>query len=375
VYTTTSDGSINFGQRQFAYTSPAGFKALNTANLPAPLVTKPSTVMDVKLITANNSTQAITGLGFSPDLVWTKSRSNAFSHYLYDTVRGASKVLISNATNAESTIADSLISFDSSGFTLGANDGANYSSGAGVAWAWDAGTTTVSNTQGSINSSLRANTTAGFSIATYTGTGANATVGHGLGVAPSFYVVKARSASGESWIVYHSGAGMKFGVLNATNAFDSNTSTIWNNTAASSTVFSLGNNTAVNGNGTTYVAYCFAPVSGYSSMGSYVGNGSTDGPFVFTGMRPRFILIKRTDSAEQWYINDAARDDYNVTGKSLRAQSSGAEATTGGANSSTWDILSNGFKLRDAGAGTNASGGTYVFAAFAEAPLNYARAR
>jgi len=221
-----------------------------------------------------------------------------------------------------------------------------------------------------LTSSVRANATAGFSIVTYTGTGSNATVGHGLGVAPQFYVVKSRSTSGESWIVYHAGAGMKYGVLNATNTFDSNTSTIWNNTAASSTVFSLGNNTAVNGNGTTYVAYLFAPVVGYSSFGSYTGNGSADGPFVYTGFRPRWILFKRSNSTSNWAIMDAGRDPYNLSTDALFPDLSNAEST-----GESLDILSNGFKLRMTASWANVSSGTFIYAAFAESPFQYARAR
>ncbi len=371
---------VNFGQRAFAYTAPSGFKALVDTNLGAPVVAKPSTVMDVKLYTGNGSTQTISGLGFSPDFAWFKSRSVAENHVLSDTVRGADKQLFSNLTNAEQTNSTYVTSFTSDGFSLGSNTGTggnNINGTTYVAWAWDAGSSTVTNTQGSITSQVRANASAGFSIVTYTGTGSNATVGHSLNVTPSLVITKNRASVTAGWYVYHknlSGAGYVI-YLNSTSAQVSD-STPWNSTAPTSTVFSVGTNSGTNGNGNNMVAYCFAPVAGYSAMGSYVGNGSaTDGPFVYTGFRPRWMMIKRTDSAEQWYINDAARDDYNVTGKSLRAQSSGAEASTGGSNSSTWDILSNGFKLRDAGAGSNASGGTYIYYAVAENPFQYVRAR
>jgi len=232
---------------------------------------------------------------------------------------------------------------------------------------------------GSITSTVRANASAGFSIVTYTGNGSSAqTVGHGLGIAPQFLVVKARSATGESWIVYHAGAGMKYGVLNATNAFDSNTGTIWNSTAPTSSVFSLGNNTAVNGNGTTYVCYAFAPVAGYSSFGSYTGNGSSDGPFVYTGFKIRFLLVKLSSSAgNPWLIFDSARSTYNVVGNKLAPNSSVAEndASIGTSTQNTVDFLSNGFKLRTSNEGTNGSTNTYIYAAFAESPFAYARAR
>jgi hypothetical protein len=291
-----------------------------------------------------------------------------------DSVRGVPKNLYPNLTNAEDTT-NYLSALTSDGFTVQNAPIVNSNASTYVAWCWDAGgTTDPSNEAGSITSQVRANASAGFSVVTYTGNGANATVGHGLGVAPQFLVVKARSASGESWIVYHAGAGMKYGVLNATNAFDSNTGTIWNSTAPTSSVFSLGNNTAVNGNGTTYVCYVFAPVAGYSSFGSYTGNGSaTDGPFVYTGLRPRWILIKRSSATENWMLYDAARSSYNASNDILRADISEAELADYTAGDI--DLLSNGFKLRGTWTGINASGSTYIYAAFAEHPFATSRAR
>jgi hypothetical protein len=352
----------NFGQRAFAYTAPSGFKALNTANLPAPVVTKPSDVMDVKLYTGNGSTQTISGLGFSPNLVWIKGRSGATDHALYDTVRGVQQQLESNTTTDETTESTGLTAFNSDGFALGALAQANTSSATYAAWCWDE------------------SVSAGFDIVTYTGNGSARTIAHSLGVAPSMIIVKARTTAStdQGWPVYHSAntaaPATDYLLLNSSVA-TADLDTVWNDTAPTSSVFSVGTNALVNANADTYVAYCFAPVAGYSSFGSYTGNGSADGPFVYTGFRPRWVMIKRTDSTEQWYINDAARDTYNVTGQSLRAQSSGAEATIGGANSATWDILSSGFKPRNSGAGTNASGGTYIYAAFAEHPFQFSRAR
>ena len=367
---------VNFGQRPFAYTAPSGYKALCTANLPAPLVTKPSTVMDVKLWTGNGSSQTIT-TDFSPDFVWIKQRNGTSYHTLQDIVRGATKDLYSNVTDAEGTYAQSLNAFNSNGFTLGNAGWVNGSSNTYVGWAFDAGSSTVTNTSGSISSQVRANASAGFSIITYQSGGSGATidtVGHGLGVSPSLYIVKNRDIS-VGWLVAFSGFSsptQDYLSLNTTDAKGNVGVDLW---SFSSTTLGVRQSSVATAAGQNIVVYAFAPVVGYSSFGSYTGNGSSDGPFVFTGFRPRWIMVKRTDSTEQWYINDAARDTYNVTGKSLRAQSSDAEASTGGANSSTWDILSNGFKLRDSGGGTNASGGTYVFAAFAESPLSYARAR
>jgi hypothetical protein len=374
-------GSLNFGQRAFAYTAPSGFKALCTQNLPAPLVTKSNTVMDVALYTGNGGTQTISGLGFSPDLVWIKSRSNSgYQHVLQDVVRGAGKSLFSSLTSAEIGNAGDLVgAFNSDGFSLNNNYNggtAPETNGSGstyVGWAWDAGTSTVSNTQGSITSQVRANATAGFSVVTYTAPSSGAfTVGHGLGVSPSFYITKSRS-NAYSWGTYHASIGNTGRLdLNTTNAVTTSQNAAWNNTSPTSTVFSVGSDWA--GSGITYVAYCFAPVVGYSNFGSYTGNGSTDGPFVYTGMRPRWILIKWTTGSNAWIIIDTARDPYNVSNKNLNPNDSSAENT---ASSGAWlDHLSNGFKIRN---GTdsviNSNGATYIYAAFAEMPFNYSRAR
>jgi hypothetical protein len=371
--TTGNTHTANFGQRPFVYTAPSGFKALNTANLPAPLVTKPNTVMDVKLYTGNGSTNAITGLGFSPDFVWLKRRNLAASHNLFDIVRGATKFLGSDGTNAEQTGADRLTSFDSTGFTLGSNAEVNNNNDTYVGWAWDAGEgSAVSNTQGSITSSVRANATAGFSIIGYTGTGSNATVGHGLGVTPGLLICKSRTQSGGSnWVVWHSlFTGSEFLRLNTTDSKQT-ASVVFNSTAPSSTVISLGTDAATNGNGNTHIIYAFAPVVGYSSAFSISGNGSVDGPFCFLGFRPRFLIYKRTDvSGDRWLIWDAARNSYNQMTDGLFPNLSNAEL-----NGYDIDFLSNGFKLRDTESAVNASGGTYIGFAFAESPFQYARAR
>jgi hypothetical protein len=364
-------GSFNFGQRPFAYTAPSGFKALNTANLPAPTITQPSTVMDVKLYTGNGGTQTISGLGFSPDLVWIKSRSNPasfFFHHLRDTIRGATKVLYSNDTRAEDTDS-AFTSFNSDGFTLASD--LSQSAIPYAAWAWDAGSSTVTNTAGSISSQVRANASAGFSVVTYTGTGANATVGHGLGIAPGMVIVKRRDTAA-NWQVRHTSIAAASSIqLNLTNASASAT-TVWNSTAPSSTVFSVGTDATVNASGATYVAYCFAPVAGYSAFGSYTGNGSADGSFGYTGFRVRWLLVKNTTTAgTSWAIFDSARGTYNVVGNVLLAQSDSSEL------SGTYvDFLSNGFKLRvSSDLSLNNNGNTYIYAAFAESPFQYARAR
>ena len=374
--------NINFGQRAFAYTAPSGFKALCTQNLPTPTIGATSTTqandyMNVVLWTGDGtSTRSITGVGFQPDWVWIKSRNNAITHRLSDAVRGANKVLYSNLTNAEDTNDNNgyTSSFDSDGFTLTAgatnSNATNASTYTYVAWNWKANGAGSSNTAGTITSTVSANTTSGFSIVTYTGTAANATVGHGLGVAPKMIITKRRTTFTSSWGVWHTSiAATEYLLLNSTAAKATATNA-WNSTAPSSTVVSLGDASFCNGSVDGYVMYCFAPVAGYSAFGSYVANGSTDGVFVFCGFRPRFFLIKDTTSANDWLIYDTARNPYNLAGLELLPNSSGAEAT-----GNRFDILSNGFKIRGSGGAHNTNGNTYIYAAFAETPAKFSLAR
>jgi Tfp pilus assembly protein FimT len=327
---------------------------------------------------SNSVSNAVNGVSFQPDWVWVKSRSAATDHKLTDSVRGVTKALVSNSTAAETTDTQGLTAFSSGGFTVGTNTDYNNLAATYVAWQWKAGGTAVSNTAGSITSSVSANPTAGFSVVTYTGTGSNATVGHGLGVAPSMVIVKKRSAAGDQWYVYHasnlspsSNAGNNRVFLNLTAASNQDIAA-WNNTNPTSSVFSIGTSTEVNGSGATFVAYCFAPVAGYSAFGSYTGNGSADGPFVYCGFRPRYILIKCTSAAgTDWFIEDSSRETYNPTGNTLQANTASVE----GANSPTLDILSNGFKLRCTYSSYNTNGGTYIYYAVAENPFKYANAR
>ena len=361
---------INFGQRAFAYTPPTGYKALNTANLPEPDIKDGSQYFDTKLYTANNQTaQTITGLGFSPDLLWFKPRSRAEHHYLYDQVRGAGNRISSSQTIAEVTGDNSLTAFTSDGFSLGV-DGAgivNYGTDSMVAWAWDAGGTGSSNTDGSITSTVSANPTAGFSIVTWNGSTANGTVGHGLGVAPSLIIFKRRNAV-TSWPVYHSAISpsnvlyLNEGAAQASsgNSFGSTP------TAPTSTVFSVGDKGDTNYG--DMLSYCFSEVAGYSKFGKYTGNGSTDGSFVYCGFRPAVVLTKCSSNAgDDWRIWDNQRPGYNLTNLSLAPNTSAAEDTS--TNNYAIDILSNGFKLRSSTTGTNGSGRTYIFMALAENPF------
>jgi hypothetical protein len=371
--------SFNAGQRAFAYPL-SGFKSLCTQNLPTPLVTKPNTLMDVALYTGNNSSLTISGFNLSPDFIWFKARSYAGSHALVDIVRGASNQLNSNLTNAESTntAGAGLQSFNSDGFTLGTESSATGSTNGTqtyAAWMWDAGTSTVSNTQGSITSQVRANATAGFSVVSYTGNGsAGATIGHGLNIKPVFFIVKSRGSSTfGDWSIYSSVFGAtKALFLNLTQAVIT-TANHWNNTEPTASVFSVGTDTTVNQNGINYISYAWTSVPGYSSFGSYTGNGSADGPFVYTGFRSRWVLLKETSGVGNWLLWDSTRETSNVTNDVLAPNSSSAEFFDD--PSLSLDITANGFKIRSTSDDYNGNGNGYIYAAFAEAPFNYSRAR
>jgi len=340
-----------------------------------PTIPQGNKYMDATLYTGTGASLTITNAGgFQPDLVWVKSRSAATDNKLTDSVRGVTKSLESNTTDAEATDTQGLTTFGSGGFTVGTNTDYNNSAATYVGWQWKAGGTAVSNTSGTITSSVSANTTAGFSIVTYTGTGANATIGHGLGIAPKMIIVKCRNTAGESWQVYHSGlTSAAYRIrLNSTDGQDSQP-TMWNSTSPTSSVFSVGTATGTNASTQTYVAYCWADIDGFSKLGSYTGNGSTDGTFVYTGFKPKYILIKRTDTTTyQWSIWDTTRNTFNAANSNLWADSTDAETTSTGYDV---DILSNGFKLRTTNVARNASGGTYIYMAFAENPFKYSNAR
>ena len=370
---------LNAGQRPFANQNvPSGYKALNTANLPTPTVEDPSQYVGVTTYTGNGTSQTISGLEFSPDLAWFKSRSAAENHVLSDTVRGADRQLFSNLTNAEQTNSTYVTSFTSDGFSLGSNTGTggnNINGTTYVAWTWDAGSSTVSNTDGSITSSVRANTTAGFSVfnASIPDSASGPTIGHGLGVTPGLVIGKNRDGA-VPWHVWHSSfSANQFMDLNSNAAVSTNTS-VWGN-ISSSTIQIGATGTAVNSawvvSGTQdFIFYAFAPVEGYSAFGSYTGNGSNDGPFVYTGFRPKFLLWKSATIIEQWNIRDASRNTYNPAGSRLFPNLDNAESTA-----NNIDLVSNGFKVRGNSNQENATGETYIYAAFAEHPFRSSRAR
>jgi hypothetical protein len=375
--------NANFGQRPFAYTPPTGYVALNTFNLPTPTIgatetTRANKYFDILTYTGNGGTQTLTGLNFQPDLVWGKARSDAINHNLFDSVRGGSKQLMSNTTDAEVSRAGNAVVFNSNGITLDASYcNINNTSVTNVAWCWDANGTGVTNTAGSITSTVSANTSAGFSVVTYTGNGTGgATIGHGLGVAPSFIVVKARNLAGQNWGTYvkaiDATSPANYAMALNLTVGKSTTSGYWNNTMPTSSVFSVGTDTSTNNSGSTYVAYCFSEVAGYSKFGSYTGNGSIDGVFVYTGFKPRYLMIKGTGADTNWVIIDTARSPYNTTDDWLLANSSTAELTD---FSFYVDALSNGFKLRGTNLNINSSGDSYIYMAFAENPFKYSLAR
>ena len=369
----TATFDVNFGQRAFSYTPPTGFKALNSANLPDPTILLPNQYFNTKIYAPDGSSSfAVTGVGFQPDWVWLKSRSYAEDHQLNDSVRGATKGLQSNSNRSETTQSNGLTSFDSDGFTVGNLSDYNFNGDSIVSWNWNAGGSTVTNTNGNISSQVRASATAGFSIVSYSGNGSNGqTVGHGLGVAPDVIILKARGAS-QNWRVWHrslAADGSKRLLLDASNG--SENAGFLNDTAPTSTLFTLGNSDdAWNASGGTYIVYLFSEVAGYSKFGSYTGNGNSNGTFVFTGFRPAWVLIKATTTTENWRLFDNKRNTFNQVNKHLVPSTSSAESTETGL-----DFLANGFKFRDGDAHQNGSGHTYIYLAFAESPFKNARAR
>jgi hypothetical protein len=352
-------------------------------------IAKPTDYFNTNLWTGTgDSTTAVTGVGFQPDWVWVKNRDVGDDHMLFDAVRGVTKRLFSNSTTAEGTDAQTLTSFDSDGFTTGNNRATGGDSGNKmVAWNWLAANGTASNSNGSITSTVSANTTAGFSIVSWTGTGdgtpsSSGTLGHGLSSAPKMIIVKNRTDA-VNWPVYHAGntsaPETEVIYLNLTNT-TSDDNNFWNDTAPTSSVFTVAGDNSVNGNGDSMIAYCFADVKGYSKFDSYTGNGNADGTFVYTGFKPAWVMVKRTDSATNanWAISDNQRLNNsgnqdggkgNYVPHVLAANLHNDESYFGGGAGNKQDFLSNGFKFRDTGSYGNASGSTYIYMAFAENPF------
>jgi hypothetical protein len=404
-YTSYSaNESINFGQDSsfaglvtpsgytdangigdFYYAPPTGYLALCTANLPEPVIGPNSASTSDEhfgtALWAGDNDEVVThGQAFTPDFVWVKARNSAtWWHVLSDRVRGFNNLLSTNSTAAENPASPAgwISSIDDTQYNLvGGSNGAPSDDGnfdrtgvTYVGWNWKANGSGVSNTDGSITSTVSANTDAGFSIVSWAGNGNVATIGHGLSSAPDMVILKSRSLSSE-WFVYHSSLGGTKNVrLNQTDAVQT-TDVVWNDADPTGSVFSTGSYYNVNASGNTFIAYCFHSVEGFSKFGSYTGNGSTDGPFVYTGFRPAFVISKRIDSASSWEMVDSGRSPFNKTNEFLFANNSDAGAAGYG-----YDLLSNGFKLRDFTAGMNVNGGSYIYMAFAENPFKYSNAR
>ena len=331
---------------------------------------KPTDYFNTVLYTGNGTdNHAITGVGFQPDLVWGKARNAVLNNWIQNSVSGGTNYMYVNATDAEATASTVLKTFDSDGFTLGTATSWNGSGNNYASWNWLAGGTASSNTDGSITSTVSANTTSGFSIVSYTGSSSNSTVGHGLGSAPSMMIIKNRSSSYE-WAVYHKDLSANHNLyLNNTNASaQSDVGDLWVSTAPTSSVFTVGGNKIyVNYASENYIAYCFAEKKGYSKFGSYTGNGSTDGTFVYTGMKTSFVLLKETSNANNWMLFDNKRSAFNLMDDFISPDIADAE-TTGNANN-RMDMLSNGFKIRGTGSATNRSGSNFIYMAFAENPF------
>jgi len=331
---------------------------------------KPTDHFNTKLYTGNGSTNAITGVGLQPDFTWLKKRSGVDGHNLFDTVRGATKVIMTSSTNAEATEATKLQSWQSDGFTLGSSGVTNANTATFASWNWKAGTTSGISGGTITPSSYSINTTSKFGIYKYTGTGANATIAHGLGVKPDLIIIKSSSAA-QQWNVYHSSVGAtKALVLNTTAAGDTS-SNFWNNTEPDASVFTIGTNGQLNTSSGTYIAYCFAGVKGFSKFGTYMGNANVDGRFIYLGFEPAMLMIKRSDGIGGWVMHDNkrpidAQGFYNVNQNYLQAQDTGGESNN---TNLALDFLSNGFKLRNSAGDTNTNGGNFIYIAWAKNPI------
>ena len=372
VYGNNNNVSVNFGSQGFTYTPPSGFKALCTENLSlkqTPSAIKPQKHFECLLYTGTGGSHNVTGLEFEPDLVWAKNRQDAgYHHDLYDTVRGNNLRLFSSQSQGEAT---GYLQFGvNGGFSLTAGGGININTKSHVAWCWKAGGAAVSNSDGTVTSSISVNREAGFSIVTYTGNAtANQTVGHGLGAAPNIVITKRRNSS-DNWQVYWNSQGSgqatsRNGFLNLSNAMNNPAHVDqWGGAVVTSTTFPLGaSDVSNNGSGDTYVSYCWTGIPGYSKFGEYTGNGSATGNYVHCGFRPRWIMTKRVSGGTgNWYMWDTVRE-FNVNNSPLQANDAGSEPAN---YDNSIDILSDGFKLRASNAGTNGNGDTYMFMAFAE---------
>jgi hypothetical protein len=361
------------GIGDFYYTPPTGYKALCTSNLPAVAVI-PSEHFNTVLYTGNGSTQSITGVGFQPDLLVGKARSDGNHTAVYDAVRGVQVEQNWSGYPADRAATNGVTAFGTDGFSVGSHDKFNRSGTSMVAWSWKANGSGSSNTEGSINTTATsANVDNGFSIISYSGNNtAGATIGHGLSKAPEMVIIKSRTNANDWWDTYHKDIGAANALhLNSTMA--SADRSYFHDTDPSSTLIYLGSDRSSNGPSETFIAYAFHSVDGYSKVGSWTGNNNADGPFIYTGFRPAWVLIKRTGSADSWTIYDNKRDTYNVTEHYLLPNTTNAENTY---STSILDFVSNGIKIRGVDDTlNNADSAPYIYIAFAETPFKYANAR
>jgi hypothetical protein len=368
--TNSASFKLNAGQRPFTYTQPTDHLPLVTTSFADPTIADGSTAFDTSIWSGNSTQDRKISTAFSPDFVWVKRRSASKPHILVDTIRGDDNYLHSSSADPNQVQAN-LLGLVSDGYELGTVESVNITGSTYVGWAWDAGESTVSNTDGSITTNIRASASNGFSIIGFTGNGTvGATIGHGLNSAPEWLVFKNRNDT-LNWYVYHKSAGhTNYLTLDRTHNAIANS--FLNNTAPTSSVITLSNTAEVNANGQGIICYAWAPVEGYSAFGSYTGNGSADGPMVFTGFRARWLLLKRTDGTGDWFILDSERNLFNPTDSYLRPNLGSSELD----NTEFVDLLSNGFKIRATGNAYNGSGVTVLYAAYAEHPFaSNARAR
>jgi hypothetical protein len=377
----SNSGTVRFSSEDWEGTAPTGYEQLAPSALPDPTIADPSNHFDTKLWTGNDTDgRAITGYNFQPDWVWIKSRSGAYSHNITDAVRGAGVYIQSNGTDAQVSgpgAFGSTLAFTSDGYTLDNGTSDNLYVNAGgetyVGWAWKANGSGSSNSDGSITSTVSADATSGFSIIRWTGTAANGTIGHGLGVQPSLYILK-NTATTNSWIVGSTlYAATAYLSINNSDALATGDAAVFNSTHPTSSVINLGSNVGTNGSSgaNNMIAYCFAEVEGFSKFTLYEGNASTDGPFINCGFRPSFVLIKNIDAAEDWWIQDAAREPFNGGNMARISPNSNAAESD---NVAWFDFVSNGLKIRYNAGGINSSG-THIVMAFAESPFKTATAR
>ena len=326
----------------------------------------PTLYFNTVLYAGTGSEQTVSGVNFSPGLTWLKSRSNGQPNVLSDSVRGGNKQLYTADTQAETTYGQYLKSFNSDGFVLGTDSGINQSSQTFVSWNWKAGGSASNNTDGNKTISLSVNTTAGFSVGTYAGTGQDSTIGHGLGAVPDWLMIKNRSSGSRKWQLWHNGltGTNKYLAIDRSDA-ELTDSASWDNTAHSNTVWNTYGSGEANQNGENFVCYAWTSIQGFSKFGSYTGNANANGPFIYTGFKPAWIMTKQINGGSSWIVHDNKRDPINAVTEYFTVE----EPDAAGTLANSFDLCSNGFKVRTSNGDRNSSGDSFAYWAFAESPL------